>query len=135
MSKTLHSGLMNVFVAGMLAMGITQTALAEEGDDPVVVAAAAMAEKYNVDIKKLFATNCSWCHDGFGMDGGKGPALAGTSKTYEQVVKQITSGKSGYMPGFGKVLKPEQVQALAEERKAGLNEVVAELLTRGLKAK
>lgn len=115
MSKTLRGSLMSLVVAGMLAApSISQTALAEEGDDPVVVAAAAIAEKYNVDIKKLFATNCSWCHDGYGMDGGKGPALAGTSKTYEQVVKQITSGKSGYMPGFGKVLKPEQVQALAE---------------------
>jgi mono/diheme cytochrome c family protein len=114
MSKTLRSGWMNVFVASMLVTGVMQTALAEDENDPVVVAAAAMGEKYNVDIKKLFATNCSWCHDGYGMDGGKGPALAGTSKTYEQVVKQITSGKSGYMPGFGKVLKPEQVQALAE---------------------
>jgi mono/diheme cytochrome c family protein len=115
MSKALRSGLMSAVLAGTLAgPSIMQTALAEEGVDPVVVAAAAMAEKYNVDIKKLFATNCSWCHDGFGMDGGKGPALAGTNKTYEQVVKQITSGKSGYMPGFGKVLKPEQVQALAE---------------------
>lgn len=115
MSKTLRRSL-RIFVAAsaLMAPSIMQTALAEEGNDPVVVAAAAMAEKYNVDIKKLFATNCSWCHDGYGMDGGKGPALAGTSKTYEQVVKQITNGKSGYMPGFGKVLKPEQVQALAE---------------------
>ena len=115
MSKTLRGSLMSFFAAStLMATSIMQTASAEEGDDPVVVAAAAMAEKYNVDIKKLFATNCSWCHDGYGMDGGKGPALAGTSKTYEQVVKQITNGKSGYMPGFGKVLKPEQVQALAE---------------------
>ena len=29
----------------------------------------------------------------------------------------------------------KQVQALAEERKVGLNEIVAELLTKGLKAK
>ena len=114
MSKTLRSGLTSMVVAGILAAPSVQTALAEEGDDPTVLAAAAMAEKYNVDVKKLFATNCSWCHDGYGMDGGRGPALAGTSKTYEQVVKQITSGKSGYMPGFGKVLKTEQVQALAE---------------------
>ena len=115
MSKTLRRTLMSLAAASTLMVpSIMRTALAEEGNDPVVVAAAAMAEKYNVDIKKLFATNCSWCHDGYGMDGGKGPALAGTSKTYEQVVKQITNGKSGYMPGFGKVLKPEQVQALAE---------------------
>jgi mono/diheme cytochrome c family protein len=112
MSKTLVNRLVVLGSLGMLGVSIgTSTA---DGDDPTVVAAAAMAEKYSIDVKKLFATNCSWCHDGYGMDGGKGPALAGTSKTYEQVVKQITGGKSGYMPGFGKVLKPEQVQALAE---------------------
>jgi mono/diheme cytochrome c family protein len=115
MDKTLRSGLAGLIVSGtLLTLCAAPTAQADEGDDPTVVAAAAMAEKYNVDVKKLFATNCSWCHDGYGMDGGKGPALAGTSKTYEQVVRQISNGKSGYMPAFSKVLKPEQVQALAE---------------------
>ena len=115
MDKTLRSGLAGLIVSGtLLTLCAAPTAQADEGNDPTVVAAAAMAEKYNVDVKKLFATNCSWCHDGYGMDGGKGPALAGTSKTYEQVVRQISNGKSGYMPAFSKVLKPEQVQALAE---------------------
>jgi mono/diheme cytochrome c family protein len=115
MSKTLVNGLTSLMVIGSLAtLSIATSAIAGEDDDPTVAAAAAMAEKYNIDVKKLFATNCSWCHDGYGMDGGKGPALAGTGKTYEQVVKQITNGKSGYMPAFSKVLKPEQVQALAE---------------------
>ena len=77
MSKTLRRSLMILVAASTLMVpSIMRTALAEEGNDPVVVAAAAMAEKYNFDIKKLFATNCSWCHDGYGMDGGKGPALA-----------------------------------------------------------
>ena len=115
MDKTLRSGLAGLIVSGtLLTLCAAPTAQADEANDPTVVAAAAMAEKYNVDVKKLFATNCSWCHDGYGMDGGKGPALAGTSKTYEQVVRQISNGKSGYMPAFSKVLKPEQVQALAE---------------------
>jgi mono/diheme cytochrome c family protein len=77
-----------------------------------------IGEKYQMDMKKLFATNCSWCHDGFGMDGGKGPKLAGTSKSQQQVFNQIANGKSGYMPGFKKTLKEEQIQALAEYIKA-----------------
>jgi mono/diheme cytochrome c family protein len=80
--------------------------------------AAEVGEKYQLDIKKVFATNCSWCHDGYGMDGGKGPKLAGTSKSQEQIATQIANGKSGYMPGFKKTLKPEQIQALAEYIKA-----------------
>jgi mono/diheme cytochrome c family protein len=71
-----------------------------------------------MDMKKLFATNCSWCHDGYGMDAGKGPKLAGTTKSHEQVAAQIANGKSGYMPGFKKTLKEEQIEALAAYIKA-----------------
>lgn len=87
-------------------------------NDEAMKIAAEVGEKYQMDIKKVFATNCSWCHDGYGMDGGKGPKLAGTSKSQEQIATQIANGKSGYMPGFKKTLKPEQIQALAEYIKA-----------------
>jgi len=81
--------------------------------DPVDAAAAAVGEKYQVNIKKLFATKCSWCHQGYGMKQADGPKLAGTEKTLEQVRKQIQNGKSP-MPGFKSQLKEEEVQALAE---------------------
>ena len=74
-------------------------------------------EKYGFDTKKLFATRCSWCHQGYGMKQADGPKLAGTRMTYEQVVTQIVVGKSP-MPGFRKQLTPEQIQALAEYIKA-----------------
>ena len=46
-----------------------------------------------------------------------GPKLGGTSKTHEQVVKQIADGKSP-MPGFKKQLKEYELQALADYIKA-----------------
>jgi mono/diheme cytochrome c family protein len=86
-------------------------------EDPTNVAAAVVKEKYQIDVKKLFATQCSWCHPAYGMKGADGPKLAGTSKTREQVIQQISVGKSP-MPGYRKMLKEEQIQALAEYIKA-----------------
>lgn len=82
-------------------------------NDPVDVAAAAVGEKYQLNIKKLFATKCSWCHQGYGMKQADGPKLAGTSKSMEQLVKHINEGKSP-MPGFKNQLSANEVQALAE---------------------
>lgn len=94
------------FAAGL----VSATAAA---NDPVDAAAAAVGEKYQVNIKKLFATKCSWCHQGYGMKQADGPKLAGTQKTIEQLAKQIIEGKSP-MPGFRNQLSENEVQALAE---------------------
>jgi mono/diheme cytochrome c family protein len=95
------------------AMVAAVPARADVTDD----AARPINEKYGFDTKKLFATRCSWCHQGYGMKQADGPKLAGTHLTYEQVVTQIVVGKSP-MPGFRKQLSPEQIQALAEYIKA-----------------
>lgn len=85
--------------------------------DPTDEAAAKINEKFGGNIKKLFATKCSWCHQAYGMKQADGPKLAGTGKTLEQVMTQIRNGKSP-MPGFKTQLKDEEVQALAEYIKA-----------------
>ena len=85
--------------------------------DPTDEAAAKIDEKFGGNIKKLFATRCSWCHQGYGMKQADGPKLAGTSKTVAQVMAQIMNGKTP-MPGFKNQLNFEQVQALAEYIKA-----------------
>ena len=81
--------------------------------DPTDEAAAKINEKFGGNIKKLFATRCSWCHQGYGMKQADGPKLAGTTKSIEQVMKQINEGKSP-MPGFKNQLSEKEVQALAE---------------------
>lgn len=85
--------------------------------DPTDEVAEKINEKFGGNIKKLFATKCSWCHQAYGMKQADGPKLAGTGKTLEQVMKQIMNGKSP-MPGFKSQLKEEEVQALAEYIKA-----------------
>jgi mono/diheme cytochrome c family protein len=85
--------------------------------DPTDEVAAKINKKYGGNVKKIFSTKCSWCHQGYGMKQADGPKLAGTSKTLEQVMKQIRNGKSP-MPGFKNQLKDEEVQQLAEYIKA-----------------
>jgi cytochrome c6 len=85
-------------------------ALAQEESKP---AEAAPADKPKIDVRKLFATNCSWCHQDYGRKAADGPKLAGTKLTEAQVIEQITKGKTP-MPGFRKILSKEQIEALAK---------------------
>lgn len=64
-------------------------------------------------VRKMFATNCSWCHGDFGKKAGKGPKLAGTSMTEKQVHDRIANGApGGAMPSYKKLLTEEQINAL-----------------------
>jgi mono/diheme cytochrome c family protein len=78
----------------------------------------AEPEKPRFDVRKLFAMNCSWCHDGYGLHAGKGPKLAGTKMNERQIYERISKGKSGMMPGFEKTLKKDQIDAFVEYIKA-----------------
>jgi cytochrome c len=103
-------------IASALVLGLAcASAFAQQ--DPTDEAAAKINEKFGGNVKKLFATKCSWCHQAYGMKQADGPKLAGTSKTLEQVMTQIRNGKSP-MPGFKTQLKDEEVHALAEYIKA-----------------
>ena len=93
---------------------------ATANDDPTEVAAAIVDEKYSEqgsDVKRLFASRCSWCHQGYGMKQADGPRLAGTESSRDRVIETIARGKSP-MPGFRKQLKPWQIEALADYIKA-----------------
>ena len=85
-------------------------------EDPTEVAAAIVDEKYaehNMDVKRLFASRCSWCHQGYGMRQADGPRLAGTELSRDVVYDRIARGRTP-MPGFRKQLKPYQMDALTD---------------------
>jgi mono/diheme cytochrome c family protein len=67
-----------------------------------------------IDVKKLFASQCAWCHADYGMKPGKGPKLAGTRMTEKQVHDRIRDGKEDAMPPFRRVLTEEQITAFAK---------------------
>jgi mono/diheme cytochrome c family protein len=112
--------IMRVRVAAAVAALASSGAVAQDIDSAIAPAVEQVNTKYaeyNMDIKKLFAQKCSWCHQGYGMKQADGPKLAGTDKSHPQVVKQIVNGKSP-MPGFKSQLKDYEVQALADYIKA-----------------
>ena len=99
---------------------LMQPLIATANEDPTEVAAAMVDEKYSEqgsDVKRLFASRCSWCHQGYGMVQADGPRLAGTDKSRDRVMETIAKGKSP-MPGFRKQLKPWQIEALGDYIKA-----------------
>lgn len=116
MSKIVKQGLW----VGALAMTVCGPVLADDLDAQIAPAVEHVNQKYaeqKLDIKKLFAAKCSWCHQAYGMKQADGPKLGGTEKTHEQVMKQIANGKSP-MPGFKNQLKDFELQALADYIKA-----------------
>lgn len=118
MTKTLQGALIVLSAVG--GMATSEMASAQDIDEAIAPAVSQVNEKYsryNLDIKKLFAQMCSWCHQGYGMRQADGPKLAGTEKNREQVMKQIRNGKSP-MPGFKSQLKDYEIEALADYIKA-----------------
>ena len=77
---------------------------------PLAIADEAMSPEH---VRKMFATNCSWCHGDFGKKAGKGPKLAGTSMSVKQGHDRIANGDpGGAMPSYKKMLTEEQINAL-----------------------
>jgi cytochrome c oxidase cbb3-type subunit III len=78
--------------------------------------AAAVATK---DLgKQLYAANCSACHGETGKGtAGVGPDLTVTKYKYgkarQDVIKSITEGRAGGMPGFSGQLDKGQIETLA----------------------
>ena len=95
-------GIGRLMLLAAFAVGLLWVAPTTENE--AATGAEANAEVPLPEIKKLFANNCSWCHGAYGMTADKGPRLAGTKMTEEEVRERIRHGKEGYMPSFAKVL-------------------------------
>jgi|GEM_PF-915209 len=111
----------NIVLISLYAIGVNISVTHAE-EDVTDIAAAQINPKYtqykeNFSVKRLFASRCSWCHQGYGLKEADGPRLSGTTKSKEHVIEQIAYGKSP-MPGFRKQLKPWQIEALADYIKA-----------------
>jgi mono/diheme cytochrome c family protein len=65
---------------------------------PAKVAAAPGTS--NLDVPKLFATTCGWCHSQAGRKAGHGPQLMNTTRTDDFIRNRIKNGKQGAMPAF-----------------------------------
>jgi len=67
-----------------------------------------------VEGTELFQSSCSGCH-GAGGEGGVGPALAGGLARFGsmgEVVRFVSTGVPGRMPGFETRLGPDEINAV-----------------------
>jgi mono/diheme cytochrome c family protein len=69
-------------------------------------------EKGQLDVNKLFAGTCGWCHSNGGRTAGKGPKLAGTTLTDAEISNRIKNGKAGAMPAFGSTFSDDDIKAI-----------------------
>ena len=74
----------------------------------------AVTDAEKSEAKAIFAAQCGWCHGSYGMTADKGPRLAGTQMTEQEVRQRIRNGKPGYMPSFHKFLNDDQIALMAK---------------------
>ena len=69
-------------------------------------------EKGKLDVNKLFAGTCGWCHSNGGRTAGKGPQLMGTTLSDAEIANRIKNGKAGAMPGFGSTFSDDDIKGI-----------------------
>jgi len=69
-------------------------------------------DEKGLDVNKLFAGTCGWCHSNGGRTAGKGPKLAGTTLTDAEIANRIKNGKPGQMPAFGSAFSDDDIKAI-----------------------
>ena len=74
----------------------------------------SVTDAETADAKAIFAGQCAWCHGSYGMTADKGPRLAGTKMTEQEVQERIRNGKPGYMPSFHRFLNDQQITLMAK---------------------
>jgi mono/diheme cytochrome c family protein len=70
------------------------------------------ASSSDIDGQTMFATSCGFCHEKGGRAEGKGPKLAGSTKSDEFLIERIKRGKLGAMPAFGRAFSDGQIIAI-----------------------
>jgi len=72
----------------------------------------AAAAKSSLDVPKLFATTCGWCHSDGGRTAGRGPQLMNTKRSDDFIRYRIKHGKEGAMPAFGSTFSDSDIDAI-----------------------
>jgi mono/diheme cytochrome c family protein len=66
----------------------------------------------DIEGGQMFATSCGFCHQNGGRAAGKGPKLAGTTRSDEFIAERVRKGKPGAMPAFGGAFSESQIMAI-----------------------
>jgi len=89
-------------------------ALAQQSPGPAPKAEARPAEASpnDIDGATMFANVCGFCHQNGGRAEGRGPKLAGTTRSDDFILDRIRNGKPGSMPAFAGAFSEGQIIAI-----------------------
>ena len=73
---------------------------------------AQAASPNDIDGQTMFATSCGFCHQGGGRAPGRGPKLAGITRSDDFIADRVRKGKPGAMPAYGSVFSESQIMAI-----------------------
>ena len=68
-------------------------------------------DKIDIEGETMFATSCGFCHQSGGRAAGRGPKLAGTTRSDDFIADRVRKGKPGAMPAYGSVFSESQIMA------------------------
>lgn len=93
---------------------LSTAALAQQSNSPGSASPQAKAEASpnDLDGRKMFSSNCGFCHQDGGRHPGRGPKLSKSERSDEFLVERIKKGKTGSMPAYGAVFNEAQIGAL-----------------------
>jgi mono/diheme cytochrome c family protein len=94
-----------IAVASPVGVGAQQSQAPDQGQ-------AASPNKIDIDGETMFATSCGFCHQSGGRAAGKGPKLAGTTRSDDFIAERVRKGKPGAMPAYGSVFSESQIMAI-----------------------
>ena len=120
MSKALRTALFLGAWLGASAASAQLSGPMSSGKPPEVPAQGAGANTSapptaaELDVEKLFANTCGWCHSSAGRTAGRGPKLADITLTDAEIVSRINKGKAGAMPAFAGNFSEGQLRAIVQ---------------------
>jgi mono/diheme cytochrome c family protein len=94
----------------ILAAPLTLSAIAVRAQQP----AAPAADNPPLDVGRLFATTCGWCHSDGGRVAGKGPQLMDSKRDDDFLHNRIKNGKQGAMPAFNATFSDAQIDEIVK---------------------
>jgi mono/diheme cytochrome c family protein len=116
--KMMRKAAVRAFIAVSITVPIgtlTATVLAQEPAQTPVQAPsneAPEASPTDIDGETMFATSCGFCHQQGGRAAGRGPKLAGSTRSDEFIIERIKKGKPGVMPAYARTFSDGQIIAI-----------------------
>ena len=102
----------SIIVIAGIALSLPVWVHAQQSQAPNPGQATSPEPPSDIDGETMFATSCGFCHQSGGRAAGRGPKLAGTTRSDDFIAERVRKGKPGAMPAYGSVFSESQIMAI-----------------------